>query len=207
MTNYSNVQCLYNKNLLVLWKTVNWNSFHSPPSHEEKMFMLQAALQFHRDWPCLHSPWCCRRRTVPPFQLAWDSRRKRLSSWASPQTDWHIGHHAVTHQRCCFDRPAWPLCFTIAWSQPIRPEVSANGWCSQGSRFVSGWRRCWRQRRRCLLCLCCRFCSRHGCGSFLLCLRYFGESSVWIQKREEGLKEVWGQGQHTGSVWTQKDWI
>lgn len=146
-------------------------------------FMLQAALQFHRDRPCLHSP----DDADGGQSLPSSSRRKRRSGWASPQTDWHVGYHAVTHQRCCFDRPARPLCFAIAWSQPVGPEVNANGRCSQGSRFVSGWRRCWRQRRWCLVRLCCRFCSGHGCGSFLLCLRHFDESSVMdTKKREEG---------------------
>lgn len=174
-----------------MWKTIHFIPFSSLTWGKD---VYAPSCSSVSSWLTVSSlPRCCWRRTVPPFQLAWDSRRKRLSSWASPQKDWHVGYHAVTHRRFCFDRPVWPLCSTIAWSQPVRPEVNANGWCSQGSRFVSGWRRCWRQRRWCLVCLCCRFCSRHGCGSFLLCLRYFDESRVWIQKKGGGLKGVEGR--------------
>lgn len=60
-----------------------------------------------------------------------------MSETTSPQWDWLVGYHIVTHHLWCFDKPAWPLCCTITWSQLVRSKVNANGWCSRGSSFMS----------------------------------------------------------------------
>lgn len=61
---------------------------------------------------------------------------RATGSTTSSQTDWHAGYHIVTHQRFCFDKPTWPLCCTITWSQPVRSKVNANGWWGMGSSFT-----------------------------------------------------------------------
>lgn len=124
----------------------------------------------HRGKPSL---WCYSTAvTLTPAKntlRAMEGVSESVSQKTSPQTDWHIGYHIVTHQHWCFDKPAWPLCCTITWSQLVRSKVSANGWCSKGSSFMSG-----------CVCVSVRVCaavlrpySHKDCGSFLLCGSYF----------------------------------
>lgn len=115
-------------------------------NHMTALCIINASEPFKMFNSCKRSLRCSNTTLAltPSLVLSMPEKSHRRSDWVSesktsPQTDWHVGYHIVTHQHWCFDKPAWPLCCTITWSQLVRSKVNANGWCSKGSSFKSGW--------------------------------------------------------------------
>lgn len=94
MTNYPTVQCLYHtkKSVGVENNTLKFIPFSSITRGKDV------------DAPSCSSVSSADGGQSLPSISPETHAGSRLSSRASPQTDWHVGYHAVAHQRCCFDR-------------------------------------------------------------------------------------------------------
>lgn len=131
---------------------------------------------------------CQRRRrdwlTVSPVWLMCDDISGRSSAQvalgARGKADWRAGYRAAARQRCCFDRPAWPLRFAITWSQPLGSKVGANGRFGRQSHYASGWRQ---QQWRWSGCFRAALMATVGLSCCVFIVILMSVSSVWIHSR------------------------